>query len=285
MLYYKKRESKKKHVLTIVILIALIIFSSLNPKATTLSSNVASSILMPINKVFYSITTSFQSAVDSVFGSKANRERVEALEKENDQLNEELNKLKIIVADKKALENEYEFQKKNSNYINAKVISLEPSNLFDRFVIDKGSNSGIKKGDMVVQGYMDKDKKISKALVGRVEEVGLTTSKVVSIMDDKYNLSFKVVASNDFGIVNRRSEGALEGYLLNKDSKVAKGDDIVTSGIGEVYEPNIYIGRVREVFDATDRLNKEVVIDSPVDYTRLYSVFVIQNNEVVDEKF
>ncbi len=285
MLYYKKRESKKKHVLTIVILIALIIFSSLNPKATTLSSNVASSILMPINKVFYSITTSFQSAVDSVFGSKANRERVEALEKENDQLNEELNKLKIIVADKKALENEYEFQKKNSNYINAKVISLEPSNLFDRFVIDKGSNSGIKKGDMVVQGYMDKDKKISKALVGRVEEVGLTTSKVVSIMDDKYNLSFKVVASNDFGIVNRRSEGALEGYLLNKDSKVAKGDDIVTSGIGEVYEPNIYIGRVREVFDSTDRLNKEVVIDSPVDYTRLYSVFVIQNNEVVDEKF
>lgn len=285
MLYYKKRESKKKHVLTIVILIALIIFSSLNPKATTLSSNVASSILMPINKVFYSITTSFQSAVDSVFGSKANRERVEALEKENDQLNEELNKLKIIVADKKALENEYEFQKKNSNYINAKVISLEPSNLFDRFVIDKGSNSGIKKGDMVVQGYMDKDKKISKALVGRVEEVGLTTSKVVSIMDDKYNLSFKVVASNDFGIVNRRSDGALEGYLLNKDSKVAKGDDIVTSGIGEVYEPNIYIGRVREVFDSTDRLNKEVVIDSPVDYTRLYSVFVIQNNEVVDEKF
>ena len=112
MLYYKKRESKKKHVFTIVILVALIIFSSLNPKATTLSSNVVSSVLMPINKVFYSVTSSFQSAVDSVFGSKANRERVEALEKENDQLNEELNKLKIIVADSKALEMSMSFKRK-----------------------------------------------------------------------------------------------------------------------------------------------------------------------------
>ena len=66
MLYYRKKESNKKHYLKIIILVGIIILSQLLPVANTVSSNIALTILKPINQFTSFVATETQLLIDNV---------------------------------------------------------------------------------------------------------------------------------------------------------------------------------------------------------------------------
>lgn len=276
MLYYRKKESNKKHYIKIVILIAIIISSRLVPKTNSITSNILFTILKPVNQLSSFITSEVQDLIDNIFGSKPNRDMVKKLQLENNELKNEVNKLRILVNEENILKKEYEISKKE-NYIRSKVIALDDKLNFNKFIIDKGSKHGVKKNDIIVGAYLLDDKKSKGALIGKVEEVYATTSKVISIMDDKFNLTFMHENTNKFGVINSRYSGYLEGYMLDKTTEIKKDDLVLTSGIGGVYQNGILIGRVNEVTESKDELSKIVKIESPIDFKRIYNVFVISN--------
>lgn len=96
-------------------------------------------------------------------------------------------------------------------------------------------------------------------------------------MDDKFNLTFMHENTNKFGVINSRYSDYLEGYMLDKTTEIKKDDLVLTSGIGGVYQNGILIGRVNEVTESKDELSKIVKIESPIDFKRIYNVFVISN--------
>ena len=58
----------------------------------------------------------------------------------------------------------------------------------------------------------------------------------------------------------------------------AKEDSIVTSGIGEIYIPDLYIGKVEEVIQTTDASSQKIIVQPAVDFTKLNKVFVLKVN-------
>lgn len=282
MLYYRKKESNKKHYIRILVLICIIISSRLVPKTNSITSNILFNILKPVNQITSFVTTEIQDMIDNIFGTKPNRDLVQKLQVENQNLRNEINKLKILVNEEEVLKKEYEISK-TTNSLQAKVIALDDKSNFGKFIVNKGKNQGVKKDDIVVGAYLYENGSSQGALIGKVEEVFSSSSKVVSIMDDKFNLTFMHDKTNKFGVINSRYSGLLEGYMLDKSTEIKKDDLVLTSGIGGVYKSGILIGKVVEVTQSPDELSKMVKIESPIDFNRVYNVFIVSNEGYENE--
>lgn len=274
MLYYNKKKSKKKHIINICIILFAILISSFVPKANSLTSNIVSYITKPFAEATSVVSNGIRSFIDFSIGTKPNRDMVNKLTKENQELREQINELKFSSANKEELENNDIFLRNNKNTINARVIMLDNDDFFENFVINKGSKDNVKIGDIVVSSYTDNSKNINGALVGKVISVDKTSSVVSSILDKKYNISFEEINNSYIGVINERSNRIMQGYMLEKVD-VKENEDIYTSGTGGRYPRGIYIGKITEVKDSNDRLKKVIKIKSPVDFSKIHNVFVI----------
>lgn len=159
---------------------------------------------------------------------------------------------------------------KNYDIVIANIIYKTQNNWDDLYVIDKGSNDGIKQDMTVIT---------NEGLVGYVSQVGTYSSKVTSILDA--SSSFSAVASKT------REQVIAKGDLSLKDeNKITvtdiplkviykSGDVFETSGMGNKYPKGITIGVVSEFVSKENPLENQAVIDVAVDFDRLERVAVI----------
>ncbi|MFM1524955.1 MULTISPECIES: rod shape-determining protein MreC [Helcococcus] len=275
MLYYNEKKQNKKHVIRILTLLIIIFLSIINPNTNNYLTNAFGIITKPFTLVTSLITNGVNDVIDFTFGTKPNRDLVNKLKAENEELQKQVKDLSFVVENKEYLKQNYDFMRK-ANLLNAKVIMQDNDIFFNDFKINKGSLNGIKVGDIIVNAYNDSNSK--GALTGVVTSVGLNSSDVSSILNSKYNITFVDVKSEITGVINERFDGYLYGYLLEKkDIKV--GEKIYTSGTGGRYPRGIYIGEVVEVTESTDRLKKIVKIKSPINFSKMYNVYVLPVKE------
>ena len=163
------------------------------------------------------------------------------------------------------------------NLISAEIIGKEPSNWFERFTIDKGFKHGVKKGDTVIQAVETDTNIIEEGIVGRVVEVSDNWSKVVSIIDENSKISFKVIRTQDGGMISDSMDNKLTGYLFDTKADVMKGDKLFTSGLGGEYIKDLYIGEITDVVNKDEDLMKSIYIEPAIDFKKLYKVFIISN--------
>lgn len=282
MIYYRKKDSNKKHYIKVAVLIILITISILNPSVTNFSSNITRTVSKPIYDISSFINYELEEIVDYTIGKKSNRDRVNELTQENQKLLQENIQLKDIINNSEALKKEFEFVNKVETK-SARVISMNSGEYFSKFTINKGAKDGIKRGDIVLSDYSSKSDNIVGALLGRIDEVSHNTALVSTILDEKYNFTFIHSKSRGFGIVNDRVLGQFTGHMFDVNEKVEVGDLIYTSGIGGIYKNGIYIGKIKEVKLSDDKITKFVKIDSPINFKKIYKVFVISNQGEIDE--
>lgn len=278
MLYYKKKKSKKKHIITILLLILVMIISSFVPNSNNIVSNVVSYVTVPLAEITSVITNGIRSIIDFSIGTKPNREMVNKLNIENQELRKEINELKYIVSKSDYLEESYNFLKNNNDALKANVVMLDNDEFFKQFIVNKGSNHGVEVGDIVLNSYSDSSKNVNGALVGKVISVNDNSSVVSSILDEKYSITFEDIATSTIGIINERTNGILQGYLLEKID-IKNGQMIYTSGTGGRYSKGIYIGNVVSVEESDDRLRTIVKVKSPVNFSKINEVFIVPNEE------
>lgn len=284
MIRYRKKKSNKPFFLTVILLLLLIFFSHRSPETVRMSSSVLNRLISPVNQVFYTISVSLQDTYDSMFGSKATQAKVDQLTRENEALLEKNRQLETVVNESSFLQDEYELLSGEGKFaVQATVTAMDPSNTFEQFTIDKGSKDGVKMGDIVVQGVQDQKRNVVKGLVGRVTEVGPNYAKVSSIMDQANNVSIVFQSTGAYGIINTRDQEAFFGYSLDTSTDVRIGEEVFTSGIGGIYPRGYYVGRVSDVQLSDDELSKNITVESPVDFTRLYRVLVFSNTLVEEE--
>ena len=287
MLYYNKKKSKKNHYIRILSLLALIAISIISPRANAYTSKAMNIVVMPFAKVTSFVNKSVNTVIDATFGSKPNREMVAQLTQKNQDLQKQVDELSFIVDQNDYLKLANEFYN-NHTSIKANVILMDNKNPFDEMTIDKGSKDGLAIGDIVVSPFKDDQDNVVGALIGKVIDVGLLSSKVSTILDQKYNLSFVHLKSSETGIINLRESNILSGYMINK-TDIEDGDSIYTSGIGGRYPRGLYIGKVSKVGESNDKLSQLVEVETPVKFSSLYEVYVlkadninIENNEVAE---
>ncbi len=226
----------------------------------------------------------FQKAISYagnwLFNRSESLKELEELRIENEDLKETVKELTIRIND--LTTDKYELaelrqlmalDERYSDYptVGARVIGKDAGNWYSTFLIDKGSNDGIKVNMNVMAGA---------GLVGIVTSVGPNWATVRSIIDDDSNISAMVLNTSDTMIVT----GDLELYsngnikfsdLRDEDDAVAAGDQIVTSQISDRYLPGISIGYIKEIVDDSNNLTKSGYLTPVVDFEHLDIVLVI----------
>ena len=216
------------------------------------------------------INQTFQDKQDLIDKNQELQDAVDTLTEQNNiliQNQSELSRLQEL----------YNLDEEYSSYpkVAARIISKDPGNWYDTFMINRGSNDGIRVDNNVIAG---------KGLVGIVTEVGSNWATVRAIIDDSSNVSAMTVGTDDTCVVEGELELIDEGklrfsQLYDKDNKVTVGERVVTSNISDKYVEGLFIGYVSEIELDTNNLTKAGTIVTPVDFQHLKDVFVITVNK------
>lgn len=270
---------KSKHLLAVMTMFCI------SAIVATLASGVTSA---PLKEVAGLLVIPFENSVNAIGrwmtdAREIFRDKQELIESNEelraavDTLTEQNNILIQDQAEINRLEQMYELDEEYTDYpkVAARIISKDPGNWYDTFIINRGSNDGIRVDNNVIAG---------KGLVGIVTEVGSTWATVRAIIDDSSNVSAMTVSTEDNCVVEGDLELIDEGklrftQLYDREDNVTVGERIVTSGISEKYVEGIFIGYVSEVELDTNNLTKTGTIVTPVDFQHLKDVFVITVNK------
>ena len=270
---------KSKHLL------AIMTFFCVSAIVATLASGVTSAplkeaaglIIVPFEKSIASIGQWMTDVQDSFWEKEDLIQQNEELQTTVDTLTEQNNVLLQDQAELARLEQLYELDEEYTDYpkVAARIISKDPGNWYDTFMINRGSNDGIRVDNNVIAG---------KGLVGIVTEVGSNWATVRSIIDDSSNVSAMTVSTDDICVVEGDLELIDEGklrfsQLYDREDKVSVGERIDTSNISDKYVEGLFIGYVSEIELDTNNLTKTGTLVTPVDFQHLKDVFVITTNK------
>jgi rod shape-determining protein MreC len=50
----------------------------------------------------------------------------------------------------------------------------------------------------------------------------------------------------------------------------------MTSGLGEIYIPNLYIGEISKIEKTSDLLTEKITVDTSVDFGKLFEVYIVR---------
>ncbi|KJF27975.1 rod shape-determining protein MreC [Clostridium aceticum] len=273
-----KRSMKDKPIMIVtivaIILIIIIGMTSRQREGVTTVESWIGNLISPIQRVTYTGTTTVGDGLASIF-------QFRRIDRENQELKAEIAGLQEQLIETRLTRDELE-ELRGLNYalnhieeevelqpIAANVIGKSPSNWFEVFTIDVGSNRGISKDSIVLA---------SNGLVGRVYEVGGNWAKVISIVDNNSSVSFQVLRDRTYqGIVSGSITNELSGYLFDPMAEVVIGDRLVTSGLG-IYPRGILIGEVVEVSKSSDQLLKTITVEPAVNFRKMNKVLVMTPN-------
>jgi len=265
---------KNKLAVTIIVLsvsfLFLIGFSVKRQNATFLESGVGG-VFTSVQGVVYKSTNGVADWFNFVTHFSQIKHENESLKAENISMKNKVaeydalnNKLTRVSAMAKLLAPGAAYDYKNCN-----VTGKGSSDAEDSFLIDKGSNDGIKIDFAVIT---------EQGLVGKVISVGKTSSVVgtlnnanigVGAMDEKSRDNSGLVAGYEDD--NNNKLGILSNLPQNADIK--KGDRIIT--FGTLYPKGIPIGEVISVGKDPTTVSTTAIIKPYVDFTKLEEVSVV----------
>lgn len=271
----KKFQMKSKHLLVLMtfLCISAILLTFTQVVSVSPLREAASRVIVPFQNGINQIGTwmngkleGFQNVEELAAQNKELEQRVAELTEENTRLaqnQEELTRLQEL----------YQLDQSYSEYdkVAAQVISKDPGNWYDTFVINKGSADGIEKDMNVIAGG---------GLVGLVVEVETNCATVRSIIDDSSSVSGMTASTSDTCIVSGdlrlMDEGKLAFSQMSTENAVAVGEQIVTSNISDKYLRGILIGYVSEVTEDSNHLTNTGYITPAVDFKHIQEVLVIK---------
>lgn len=277
MLFFKKHISKII-VTTVTIILLIFIGTTKDRDDVSFTERNVGNAISPIQGFFYNIGESISNTFSSITNFSQIKYENKKLKEQIVELKNENRAMLDIISKREFLKNEFILSQKNEySIIKANVIAKAPGNYFNKFNIDKGSKDGIEKGDIIIYGVQIDGTVVEAGLVGKVDKVSDNWAVVTSIIDPSSNVSFKVIRTQDNGVLSgKKGFDGLSGYMFDIDAEVAEGYDVVTSGLGEVFKKDIYIGTIREVVKETDELRKTIKVEPAVDFKKLNQVFVVK---------
>jgi rod shape-determining protein MreC len=123
----------------------------------------------------------------------------------------------------------------NKKSVPAAVLLHGIEGWFYSLYINKGAKDGIENGDGVIS---------YGGVVGRVAYAGRRRSRVIPITNPKCVFSVIDANTGTMGIAQGIGNGYLKMRFVFNSKKVDKTVKILTSGLGGVFTPGIYVGRV-----------------------------------------
>ena len=200
-------------------------------------------------------------------------EQNEQLTAENAELRQQMVDYDRIKAENEAYKALANIQEKNSNatYVSGFVIGRDPLDEFGGFTLDKGTADGVAVNDAVIsdRGY----------LLGMVVEADPTSCKVMTILHPSFNAAGVVSRTRENGILNGNTTYAADGLCtltnLERSTETHAGDQVITTGLGGVFPPDLLVGTVQDVVPETSGKSSIAVVRPGADPRTAKHVFIV----------
>ncbi|MDR2897548.1 MAG: rod shape-determining protein MreC [Spirochaetaceae bacterium] len=164
-------------------------------------------------------------------------------------------------------------QSQTQRNIPAQIIGRDPNSLYSGITIDKGTAQGIKK-NMPVIAFQNGN----TGLVGKIVEVGFTTSMIMPLYDFECYVSTRIEHTRDLGIVNGQGAGfsLLMRYVKKRVfDELQYGDVVVTSGENLNYAKDVPVGTITRIRALDYDTSLEIELSPIIDFDRLETVMVL----------
>ena len=271
-----KKESKIKILLPIlaVIIVTVLIFNRLLFKLKDQVDKVA----LPIQSKVYNVANRAISLKDIIFSYEDIIAENENLKKENMELKIQKERNQKILEENERLSKLLEM-KENTIYKGslkfARVSFSDINNLNNKIFIDLGKKDGIKVDMIAVYGDY---------LVGKIIDVDSDYSIVELITNPNFVISAKTEA-DILGIARGSDEE--DGLLYFQPSIVEdtlkKGEEIVTSGVSNIFPEGIKIGKIENIDDKENYNYKKITIKPAFESKDLKELIVIGHENIVNK--
>lgn len=270
------RSKQFKIILTILIsLIAISVIFGIIGSALSPQSNIIGTITAPFRSALTAVKNGINDFSEALLGGNA-------VMLENAELKEQLNELREELADYEKITKENEFyknyleikeQKPDLEFTPSTVISRDASDPFGGFIINKGSTDGVSAHDPVIT---------DAGVVGFISDVGLTTSKVVTVLSPDLTLGALDNRTSDSGIIKGSLELNEKGFTkfenLSRSCSVAVGDYVITSGEG-IFPKGLLVGSIETISNDNYNTSLYASVKPFVDFSELRDVMVITDFE------
>ena len=270
----KRKQMKPRYVLWLIIVLCLVFIGvSLKNNGEKLNiQNGISSLVLPMEKGLNSIgqwigeRREYSRSVNDLLTEN------EELKQQIDQLNTKISSMENNLSELESLRELLKMKEVYPDYdmVGARIISKDAGNWYNSFIIDKGSNDGIKKDMNVIY---------DNGLVGIVSDVSTNNATVRAIIDDTSSVSGMLSKSTELCIVNGDlnlyQDGLLDVEMISKDAQIAAGDEVVTSYISDKYLPGLVIGYISDVSMDSSNLSQNAHITPKVSFDNITNVMVI----------
>ncbi len=173
---------------------------------------------------------------------------------------------------------ELQDKRRDFTFESARVTARSTSNWESTLTISKGSSSGVEAGNCVITE--------TGVLVGIVSEVGLNWSTVSTIINTDIEMGGIVTRTYSAGILegdfSLMEKGRLKLSYLPDEAQLVSGDEVITSGKGDVYPSGLVVGQVEGVFTDPSGMTRYAVVLPDVTLDSLIQVFVIKDFDIVE---
>ena len=263
------------YVFFLILCTALIILTSGEQISKT--KDVGLNILSPIQNVINGIGKWFSETIGSV--GKLQQTKNE-LEKTREKLlaYEKTSKDIIQIKQENALLKELlSFSKEiNFKHIPAEIIAKQPGNTFSLLILNKGSKDGVRRFMVVVA-----QNEGLTGIVGKILTVSENSSTVIPIFNESSYIAARVEESRYEGLVNGHGENTdfIIMQNVNQDAirEIKQGDMVITSGMGQVFPKDIYIGTIQTIKKQKYEPSLFLEIKPVINYSKLEYVIIIDS--------
>ena len=264
---FLKKGTKQKFSLLALIIASIILLSleAINSKSLNFVRSVVKDVVyrtsfitsMPGNSIT-SVFTKVQNYFEVYEQYEIVKSKLQQLENQKNEINYlkiENDKLKKVIDDTDIY---------NYESITTKVLVDKKSPFLKSVILNKGFNSGFKKGMPVLEGPY---------FVGRITEVNYLSSRALLINDLNSKISVVIEPLGYQAIMSGNGEKTALLEFLPKNHQLEVGGLVYTSGTDGIFFPGIPIGRV-------ELIEKKFQIKFFSDLSQLYFVNVITSKPI-----
>lgn len=243
-------------------------------------TNLVNTVVSPVRGGVAAAADWVEGAYNYVFRYGELEEELESLRARVGELEEQVRQGEEASRENDQLRELLDFQTRRRKLTTepAKVTARSTSNWESTLTLSKGSSAGVEAGDCVITE--------TGALVGVVAEAGLNWSTVSTVINTDTEIGGIVtrtysagVLEGDFSLMN---QGRLKLNYLPEGAQLVSGDEVLTSGRGDLFPSGLVVGRVEGVFTDPSGQTRYAVVEPSVTLDSLIQVFVIKDFEIVE---
>ena len=271
------RSTSFKILLTVaVVLLAGAIAAAALASGTSPLTSAVGTVFSPLSDAAAYISEKFDNFKGGFISSRSYMDRVEELEEQVADYQSKLVDYEKLQKQVEAYEKFLGVKEKNPDFqfVAGTVIGRDAADVFGSFVLNCGSADGVAVGDPVISG---------EYLIAIVNETSPTSCTVLSVCDPKFSAAAYEIRTGEAGYTQTTTKLGVQGVLklsgLERDTAVAEGGIVCTSGVGGVFPRGLIIGTVTTVQKEEGDISYYAEVKPEIEISEVQDAFVITDFE------